>query len=181
MMHRMLPVALLAFAAGTAQAQSAAQAAPAQPSAAVGTVRDIWETLTGYITTAAEEAPDSLFAYKPTPDVRSFGQLVAHVAGAQHLICGAAMNEDGGAENQIEEKNLGRAELVAALKKSTEYCRRAYAQSDADAQKATRLFGQEQTRMFALTLNATHNGEHYGNMVTYLRINGIVPPSSRRQ
>ena len=92
---------------------------------------------------------------------------------------GAAMNEDGGAENQIEEKNLSKAEIVAALKKSTEYCNRAYAQSDADAQKATRLFGQEQTRFFALTLNATHNGEHYGNMVTYMRINGMVPPSSR--
>ena len=176
MMKRIFTALLLTIAAGTAEAQTAAQ-----PAAAVGTVRDIWETLTGYITTAAEEAPDSLFAFKPTPEVRSFGQLIAHVAGAQHLICGAAMNEDGGAENQIEEKNLGKAELVAALKKSTEYCSKAYAQSDADAQKATRLFGQEQTRFFALTLNATHNGEHYGNLVTYLRINRIVPPSSRRQ
>lgn len=174
MKQRILSVMLLALAAGTAEAQTAAQ-----PSASVGTVRDIWETLTGYITTAAEEAPDSLYAYKPTPEVRSFGQLVAHVAGAHYLICGAAMNEDGGAENQIEEKNLSKAEIVAALKKSTEYCNRAYAQSDADAQKATRLFGQEQTRFFALTLNATHNGEHYGNMVTYMRINGMVPPSSR--
>jgi uncharacterized damage-inducible protein DinB len=173
---RILPAALLLLAAGTAQAQS-----PAAPSNAVGTLRDVWETLTGYITTAAEEAPDSLLAYRPTADVRTFGQLVAHVAGAQHLICGAALNEDGGAESQIEDQKLDKAQLIAALKKSTEYCSRAYAQSDADAQRATRLFGQEQTRLFALTLNATHNGEHYGNMVTYLRINGIVPPSSRRQ
>ncbi|HEX6644781.1 MAG TPA: DinB family protein, partial [Gemmatimonadales bacterium] len=140
---RILPVVLLALAAGTAQAQSAAA-----PSNAVGTIRDIWETLTGYITTAAEEAPDSLFSYRPTPEVRTFGQLVAHVAGAQHLICGAALNEDGGAESQIEDQNLNKAQLVAALKKSTEHCNRAYAQSDADAQRATRLFGQEQTRLF---------------------------------
>jgi len=181
MKHRIITVILLSLAAGTARAQSAGPDGAAAPSNAVGTVRDIWETLTSYVTTAAEEASDSLLAYRPTPDVRTFGELIAHVAGSQHVICGAALNEDGGAEDQIESRNLDKAGLVAALKKSTEYCGRAYAQSDADAQRATRLFGQEQTRLFALTLNATHNGEHYGNLVTYLRINGIVPPSSRGQ
>ncbi|HEU4827939.1 MAG TPA: DinB family protein [Gemmatimonadales bacterium] len=176
MKQRILPAVMLSLAATGLQAQTAAPT-----SSAVGTVEGIWGQLTTWITMAAEEAPDSVYAFRPTPEVRTFGQLVAHVAGAQHLICGAAMNEDGGAENQIEEKNLSKAEIVAALKKSTEYCRKAYAQTDAAAQGATRLFGQEQTRLHALTLNATHNGEHYGNMVTYLRINGIVPPSSRRQ
>jgi len=71
-------------------------------------------------------------------------------------------------------------ELVAALKASTEYCARAYAQTDKAAQQSTKLFGQERTRLYALALNATHNAEHYGNIVTYLRMNGIVPPSSRR-
>jgi uncharacterized damage-inducible protein DinB len=147
--------------------------------AAVGTSKALWQQLTGFITTAAEELPESLYAYKPTPEVRSFGQLFAHVAGAQYLICGAALGEAGREEDAIERTQTTKAGIVAALKASTDYCARAYAQTDAAAQARTRLFGQEQTRLYALTLNATHNGEHYGNIVTYLRINKIVPPSSR--
>jgi len=69
---------------------------------------------------------------------------------------------------------------VAALKASTQYCGRAYAQTDKAAQQKVKLFGQERTRLFALGLNATHDAEHYGNLVTYLRLNKMVPPSSRR-
>ena len=147
--------------------------------AAVNTNKALWQQLTGFITTAAEELPESLYAYKPTPEVRSFGQLFAHVAGAQYLICAAAMGEAPRAEDAIERTQTTKAGIVAALKASTEYCSRAYTQTDAAAQAKTTLFGQEQTRLYALALNATHNGEHYGNIVTYLRINKIVPPSSR--
>ena len=149
-------------------------------SAAVNTSKALWQQLTGYITAVAEETPESLYAYKPAPEVRSLGQLIGHVAGAQYLICSAALGEPPREEDSIERSMTKKADLVAALKASTEYCARAYAQTDAAAQGKTRLFGQEQTRLYALTLNATHNGEHYGNLVTYLRINKIVPPSSRR-
>jgi uncharacterized damage-inducible protein DinB len=149
-------------------------------SAAVNTTKALWQQLTGYITTVAEETPESLYAYKPTPEVRSIGQLIGHVAGAQYLICAAALGEAPRDEDAVERTQTTKAGLVAALKASTEYCSRAYAQTDAAAQGKTTLFGQEQTRLYALTLNATHNGEHYGNLVTYLRINKIVPPSSRR-
>ena len=152
-----------------------------EESAAVNTSRMLWEQLTGYITAAAEEMPEEKYSYRPTPEVRSFGQLIGHVAGAQHLICAAAMGEPGGGEDDIEKSRTTKADLVAALKASTEYCARAYKQTDKAAQQPTKLFGQQQTRLYALTLNATHNGEHYGNLVTYLRINGLVPPSSRRQ
>jgi uncharacterized damage-inducible protein DinB len=135
----------------------------------------------GYITTAAEELPESTYAYKPAPEVRSFGQLVGHVAGAQHLICAAALGDPPRNEDDIEKTRKAKTELVAALKESTRYCGKAYAQTDKAAQGKTKLFGQERTRLFALGLNATHDAEHYGNIVTYLRINGIVPPSSRQQ
>lgn len=157
---------------GTIHAQSA--------NAAVGTSKALWQQLTGYITAVAEETPESLYAFKPAPEVRSIGQLIGHVAGAQYLICAAALGEPPRQEDAIERSTTKKAELVAALKASTEYCTRAYGQTDAAAQGKTQLFGQEQTRLYALTLNATHNGEHYGNLVTYLRINKIVPPSSRR-
>jgi uncharacterized damage-inducible protein DinB len=158
-----------------------AQAPRATPSAnpAVGTSRALWTQITAYITTAAEELPESTYAYRPTPEVRTFGQLIGHVAGAQYLICGAAVGDPERSEDEIEKTKTTKAALVAALKASTEYCAKAYAQTDAAAQQPTKLFGQAQTRLFALALNATHNAEHYGNIVTYLRINGVVPPSSR--
>jgi hypothetical protein len=113
--------------------------------------------------------------------VRSWGQLIGHGAGAQTLICAAALGEPAREEDEIERTRTSKADLVAALKASTEYCARAYSQTDKAAQGQTRLFGRQRTRLYALILNATHNGEHYGNIVTYLRMNGIVPPSSRRQ
>lgn len=166
----------LAAAPAHARAQESNQAA----NSAVGTTRMLWEQLTGYITTAAEELPEATYSYRPTAEVRSFGQLVGHVAGAQYLICAAALGAPARDEDEIERSRKTKAELVAALKASTEYCARAYAQTDQASQRSTKLFGRERTRLYALGLNATHNAEHYGNMVTYLRMNGIVPPSSRR-
>jgi uncharacterized damage-inducible protein DinB len=156
------------------------QKAGSSASMAVSTTRMLWEQPTQYITTVAEELAESTYAYRPTKEVRSFGQLIGHVAGAQYLFCAAALGEPARAEDEIERTRTTKAELVAALKASTEYCARAYGQTDRAAQQPTKLFGQERTRLFALGLNATHNAEHYGNMVTYLRLNGIVPPSSRR-
>lgn len=175
------PLFLLATAS-LATAPIGAQAQTGAPTAnpAVNTTRMLWEQLTGYITTAAAELPESTYSYRPTAEVRSFGQLIGHVAGAQYLICAAAMGEPPREENEIERSRSSKAELVAALKASTEYCARAYQQTDRAVQQGTKLFGQERTRLYALGLNATHNAEHYGNIVTYLRLNGIVPPSSRR-
>lgn len=173
--------ALLVVAALAVGGVPPAQAQEGAASAAVSTTRQLWESMIGHITTAAEELPESTYSYKPTPDVRSFGQLVGHVAGAQYLICAAALNQPPRQEDAVEKSAKTKAQLVAALKASTEYCTRAYSQTDKAAQGKTKLFGQERTRFYALGLNATHDAEHYGNIVTYLRINGIVPPSSRRQ
>ena len=164
----------------TAAAPAVAQTG-AQPTSAVATSRMLWEQLIGWITTAASELPESTYAFRPTPEVRSFGQLVGHVAGAQYLICGAAMGEAPRKEDDIEKTKTAKADLVAALKASSEHCAKAYAQTDKAAQGQTKLFGENRTKLYALMLNATHDGEHYGNIVTYLRLNGIVPPSSRQQ
>ena len=172
-------LALMLLAAGGAPL--VAQDGTAGDNAAVSTSRQLWETFVGHITTAADELPESKYAYRPTPEVRTFGQLVGHVAGAQYLICAAALGEPPRNEDEIEKSRKTKAELVAALKESTQYCNRAYGQTDKAAQQKTKLFGQERTRLYALGLNAAHDAEHYGNIVTYLRLNGIVPPSSRRQ
>jgi uncharacterized damage-inducible protein DinB len=166
---------VLLGSAGPALAQTGAET-----TSAVQTSRMLWEQLSGWITQAASEIPESTYAFRATPEVRSFGQLVGHVAGAQYLICGAAMGEPPRKEDDIEKTKSSKADLVAALKASNEYCAKAYTQTDKSAQGQTKLFGENRTRLYALMLNATHDGEHYGNMVTYMRLKGIVPPSSRQ-
>ena len=168
----------LTFAAAPAAAQTSADAAPAAD-ASVAAVRAMWQQMTGYITAAAEQASDSLYAYQPTSEVRTFGQMIGHVAGAQYMFCAAALGEAPREEGDVERTRTTKTELVQALKESTEYCDRAYAQTDAATQVPIKLFGADRTRFFALVINATHNSEHYGNLVTYMRLNGLVPPSSQ--
>jgi len=149
-------------------------------SAAVETVRDVWKDVTAFITSAAEELTPAQYEYRPTASVRTFGQLVAHVAGAQYMFCAAALGEPARAEDEFEKPGVTKAQLVAALKASTEYCAKAYGQTDAAAQQSIKLFGQDRTRLYTLVMNGTHNGEHYGNIITYMRMLNLVPPSSRR-
>jgi len=163
------PIILLAFIATT---QLQAQA--------VATARAEWEPIIGYITKAAEQMPEADYAFKPTPAVRSFGQLIGHLADGQTIICNAALAQaSSAAEGDIEDKVTAKADLIAALRKSTELCTRAYAQTDASTTGMVKLFGQDKTRFAALVRNTVHDGEHYGNIVTYLRIKGMVPPSSQ--
>jgi uncharacterized damage-inducible protein DinB len=171
------PIALAScvlVAAATRPATAAAQAR-----VGVEAVQSAWQGVTTNIARAAEQMKESDFAYRPTESVRTFGQLVGHVAGAQKMICAAALGEKPTAEDEIEKTATTKAALIDALKATTAYCERAYAQTDAAAGASTTLFGQTQTRMYALATNAAHNSEHYGNIVTYMRMKGMVPPSSQ--
>lgn len=175
-------VLLSALAVSTASLAHDAHAQKAKPAAGgpgVAAVRDIWEQQSGFLLRAAEQMPDSDYAFKPVATVRTFGQLIGHVAGSQNLICAAALGEPSKSEDDIEKSMTTKAQLVGALRASSEYCRRAYSLSDAAAAKSTTIFGAQRSRMFALALNATHDGEHYGNVVTYFRIRGMTPPSSQ--
>ncbi|HEX6040471.1 DinB family protein [Longimicrobium sp.] len=166
---------LLALLPAPALAQGGAAA---DPSSAVGAVAPIYAQVRGYLLAAAEQMPDADYGFKPTPQVRSFGQLVGHVANAQYAICAAALGETSPAQQNFEQ-TTDKAALVAALRASSEYCDRAYAQSDDAALQMTQLFGGQRTRLGVLVLNTSHNFEHYGNLVTYLRLKGLVPPSSQ--
>ncbi len=156
-----------------------AQAPSGGASTGVGASKATWTTMVGYFTTAAEQMPEADYAFKPVETVRTFGQIVAHLAGAQNMMCAAALGETQKSEDDIEKSVTTKAGLVAALKASSEYCARAYGMSDAHAAGNTKLFGQDMSRMFTLNLNAVHAGEHYGNLATYMRIKGMVPPSSQ--
>lgn len=146
---------------------------------AVEMQRDLWRGVTRNIVAAAEQMPEADYAFRPVETVRTFGQLIGHIAGAQNHYCGVVLGEQAGGEDDVEKSATTKAQLVEALKKSTELCERAYAQTDAQAAGEITLYGRSRPRLFALGLNTRHNGEHYGNIVTYMRIKGMVPPSSQ--
>ena len=93
------------------------------------------------------------------------------------MFCAMALGEKAPSEDAITAKT--KTELVEALRQSNQSCERAYAQSDASAGANIDVFGEQHSRLYALMMNVTHDGEHYGNLITYLRMNGMVPPSSR--
>lgn len=130
----------------------------------------------GNIIKAAEKMPEDLYSFKPTPDIRSFGQLVGHVANAQYMFCGPVLADKPDVKNW--EEVTSKAELVQGLKDAFAYCQKAYAISDTEAATTVKLFGGDRAKLTVLSFNNMHNYEHYGNMVTYMRLKGLVPPSS---
>ena len=149
-------------------------------STGVDAARSNWQGMSNYITRAADQMSEADYAYKPVATVRSFGQLIGHIAGSQYMFCSLVMGDAARAEDDIEKSTTTKAGLVAALKASNEYCAKAYAMNDSQAAGMIKLFGQDRSKMNALVMNAAHLGEHYGNIVTYMRMKGMVPPSSQQ-
>jgi len=127
---------------------------------------------------AAEKMPEDLYSFKPAPEVRSFGQLVGHVADAQYLFCAPVLGEKNPMLG-IEKSKTAKADLVQALKDAIAFCDKAYdGMTDEQASQVVKLFGRDMAKLTVLSINTGHTDEHYGNMVTYMRIKGLVPPSS---
>lgn len=164
------PVLIALMACGTA--------AHAQ-SLATSQTRLLWQSVMTNVSAAALDVDEKLYAYKPTPEVRSFGALIAHVAGSQKMFCAMALGDKAAAEDDVEKTARTKAAIVAALQESNTYCEKAYKQTDAATAKMIDVFGEQRTKLYALMLNASHDDEHYGNIVTYMRLNKLVPPSSR--
>jgi uncharacterized damage-inducible protein DinB len=130
---------------------------------------------------STDKMPEDKYAFRPTDAVRTYGQVLAHVADGQYEFCGAAAgNHD---EKGIEHTAKTKAEIVAALKAAFAYCDAIYTgMTDAKAMEMIPAFGGTKiTRISMLDFNVAHTMEHYGNLVTYMRIQGIVPPSSEQR
>lgn len=178
----MLKTSLLLLALGTSLgAQSMKPKAKPAAFSPVGDARALWQMNANYVLRSAEMAPDSMYAWKPVSTVRSFGQLIAHVAGAQHMFCAMILGEKQSAEDDIEKTVTSKSGLISAMKESNSHCERAYAMSDKAASASIEVFGTKRSKLFTLMMNAAHDDEHYGNIVTYMRMNGMVPPSSMPQ
>ena len=175
---RVLLVCLLAPAGVTLAQEKPAAPAPANPLStwnkmAYGRVKDI-------LLRSAQKMPEENYSFKPTDTVRSYGQIIGHVADAQYMFCSMALGEKSPAPD-IEHTKTSKADLIAALNTAFAYCDKAYdGMTDATAVQTIKLFGNDAPRLSALTVNNMHDLEHYGNLVTYMRLKNIVPPTSEQ-
>jgi uncharacterized damage-inducible protein DinB len=133
-----------------------------------------------FVLRAAERMPEEHYAFRPTPEVRTFAQLLGHIADGYRLVCATAVGDSLPPDIQENEKTkTGKAELIAALTQGAEYCDRAHERlGGAKGAEMIKWGGREQPRATVLFANTSHAWHHYGNVVTYLRLKGIVPPSS---
>jgi uncharacterized damage-inducible protein DinB len=172
----------LPLAAQTSDGGLGAIASPSMAAVAKGmhvTIRrDLAEAAAGM---TAED-----YGFKPAAEVRSFGQLVGHVATANFFFCAQARGERPPSTTNFESVT-GKEALVKALDESLAYCDGVYNETtDANFAQPVKTSGpgrgaeRDTTRGAVLIFNTAHNNEHYGNIIVYMRLKGRVPPSTVR-
>lgn len=168
-------------------ATAAAQQQPPAPRPARGMSEEIlgaWNDVGRKIIAMAEDFPEEKYSYKPTPEVRSFAQLVQHIAAVNYFFTNAAAGREvePAADDPPAGKYKTKAEIVAFVKKSFADGADAIRQKGNAGMAATLkhpFANQMASLQFICFGIIEHSGEHYGNLVVYYRLNGMVPPESR--
>jgi uncharacterized damage-inducible protein DinB len=179
-----LVTAFVAFVASPALAQSASGRFFTDG------VQRQFQQIQGLAMKTAEKVGEDLYSFKPTPDVRSLGGVLGHIADGNKLLCTVASGDAVDFEKimkdpsgvQVHEKKTSKAEIIAALNETKAFCESVFAKiDDTSGQQPVAWFGgQKMPKAMILTLLNNHVWEHYGNLVTYMRLKGIVPPTSER-
>jgi uncharacterized damage-inducible protein DinB len=174
---------LVAAASVHAQTPAPAPAPAAQPQTitlSAGLKRS-WDGIKRNVSEAAEKMPEANYSFKPAPEVRSFGEMVGHIAESQHATCARLKGEQVPFERGSIEKKTAKADLVKAMQDSIAACDGVYGTAtDESLIKLTKVGQNELSPVNALWGNISHSNEHYGNLVTYMRLKGLVPPSTER-
>jgi len=174
-MKRCPMMILLAFASLFASPLYAQQGAAGSTPSSADAIRQAYNQIKNNITKAADKMPEENYGFKPVPEEMSFGGWLMHVAGAQTAICSRAAGTPqtpGGAKTS-------KADIQAALKASFDICDAVYAGlTDANSNDSVASFRGNTTRLASLAGNVTHDNECYGSMAVYMRLKGIVPPST---
>lgn len=174
----------LALLAGLAATPAAAQAQQASGDPLTAALKRQFDGVSRNVKEAAEKMPEDKFTYQATKDVRTFGGFIGHVANSQYNGCSRAKGETNPNKEDFE-KVTGKAALVKAITASNEYCASVFNGANDKWMLETVAMGQAPNQMQVpraalLAGNTSHSNEHYGNIVTYMRINGLVPPSTER-
>ncbi|HEV2401887.1 MAG TPA: DinB family protein [Candidatus Sulfotelmatobacter sp.] len=175
-MRKLLPTILLCLVAATGFCQ---ENSAANPFSTIN--KNLYARSKGILIRSAEKMPEENYSFKPADTVRTYGQIIGHLADAQYLFCSIASGEKNPGLN-IEKTKTSKADLIAALKDAFAYCDKVYdSMTDAAATQPVSFFGTNLPKFAVLNVSVSHNMEHYGNLVTYMRIKGIVPPTSEQQ
>lgn len=158
---------------------SAPLALSAQDGPVTASLKGLHDVTQENILATAKMLDEELYEFRPTEEVRSMGEILAHIAGAQFFFCSSAAAEDSPNAENYEETRTTKAEIIEALEAGFGYCTEVYGKmTDAMGSEMVTFFGNEMAASAVLAFNSAHNYEHYGNLVTYMRLNGITPPSS---
>jgi DinB family protein len=130
---------------------------------AAAALRQGFDEVSGWVTKASDLVPADKYAYKPAATVRTFGQLIGHIADAHNYYCARAAGRQVEWSDAIEKGSQDKAVLVRKLKESVTACGSAYSGGGAAG---------------PLLANVAHSSLHYGNIITYMRMLALVPPSS---
>jgi uncharacterized damage-inducible protein DinB len=171
LIHRLVTAAVLvAVVSGVSFAQSA------NPLTANAKIQ--LGALTGFVIRSAEKVPADLYSFRATPEVRSMGQLFGHIADALFSMCSTAAGTKP-PRTGIEESVTDKSALIAALKEGVGYCNTVFdGMTDQKGTETVPFYFGPTPRLSVLYFAVTHTYEHYGNLVTYMRLKNIVPPSS---
>jgi len=133
------------------------------------------------VTRAAEEMPEADYSFSAVPGkTRTYAEIISHIADIQMVLCGLVKGEQK--QPGYEKSAKTKAEATAALKESFDYCDGVYnSMTDADGAAMVKMFGRDLTKIGVLNFNVAHDNEMYGTAVVYLRLKGLVPPSSQRR
>jgi uncharacterized damage-inducible protein DinB len=167
-------------------AQSPAPAQPRPPQTYPAFLQAQYASIKRYIIGSAEKMPAEHFAFKPAPEVMTYGGLLGHIIDVQYGFCNAVKGGSNPAAGKALDKLTDKAALVSAVKEAFSYCDDAFAALTNENALEMLTMGtapnqRQVARANQLTMVIAHGNEHYGNLVTYMRIHGIVPPSSTPQ
>lgn len=161
---------------GALQAQSASDST-ANPLST--SVRHSYDNDKRNLLDAAQKVPEADYSFKPTPDIRTFAEVLNHIASSQMHTCstilGSSMRYSSPAANASKDN------VVAALKASFEECDRAYGSiTDTTGMQTVSTYRGQVPKLAALMMNNEHDSEEYGVLTVYMRLKDIVPPSTAR-
>jgi len=165
--------------------------APSRPAsaAAVSTVpvtpfSDVqrgYAALKGNILKSADRMPAEGYSYRPTPEVRTFARVVNHVTEAQWHSCGAINGTAAEAQPKVPEETADKATVVAALNASFAECDKAFASlNEANLLQLIPSGPSTRSRIGLAWGTVSHDNEQYATLALYLRLKGLVPPSSEK-
>jgi hypothetical protein len=154
---------------------------PKPASSASQSLLESWNEIGKKLIAMAEDIPEDKYEFKPKPEMRSWVAQLLHAASGMYYFTNPVMGKPLPADDPARDQFKGKADVVAFVKKSVEDGAAAIkAQGEAGLSKGVAAGGPKLTRVDDLAYGLIeHSGEHYGQLVVYYRLNGLVPPASR--